>query len=91
MDTGKPYIDEIHPDYFIRIFDAESTPNDFYWHKDKKDRIILAVSGSDWKLQFDNEIPITLEPEKVYPIPRETFHRIIKGKDNLILKIKEID
>lgn len=84
-----PYIDEEHPDHTLRIFDSTFDANDFYWHKDKKDRLITAVSGEDWELQIDNQLPIKLEIDKVYPVKKETWHRIIKGTGDLILKIKE--
>lgn len=88
--TTVPFIDEIHPDYIVRTFDSNFDENDFYWHKDKKDRLILAVSGEGWAIQYDNELPVLLEREKTYPIKKETWHRIIKGEGDLVLKIKEL-
>ena len=41
------------------------------------------------KLQFDDLLPVTLEKNKQYKIPKETYHRILKGKGNLILEIRE--
>lgn len=86
-----PFIDEHHPDYFIRTFDSSLDCEHFYWHKDKKDRIILATSGKDWKIQMDNQLPEELSSTNNYFIPKETYHRIIKGTDDLVLKIKELD
>jgi hypothetical protein len=40
-------------------------------------------------LQYDDALPIMLEKNKVYFIQAETYHRIIKGNGNLILKIVE--
>jgi len=37
--------------------------------------------------QFDNELPQPLK-EKLF-IPRETYHRLIKGTGNLGVRIKE--
>lgn len=89
MDIGKPYIDEHHPFHIIRTFTSLVDPNELIWHRDRKDREIVAVSGNGWKLQIDNEMPIELNSDEKYKIPKETFHRIIKGEGDLILKIKE--
>ena len=90
QDIGKPYIDEIRADHIIRAFDKQVKEEQLIWHKDKKDRYILAVSGEGWKLQIDNQLPVELKSDKIYPIPKETYHRLVKGNGDLILKIKEI-
>jgi hypothetical protein len=47
------------------------------------------MSGEDWKLQFDDLLPFILEKNKEYKILKETYHRILKGRGNLILEIRE--
>lgn len=84
-----PYIDEEHPDYIVRTFDSNLEEEEFYWHRDRKNRLITAVSGEGWRIQYDNQLPIPLEENKVYPIKKDTWHRVIKGKNDLILQIKE--
>lgn len=85
-----PYIDEVHPDHTIRVFDSSLDPEEFYWHRDMKDRQITAVSGEGWAIQHDNELPVLLEKDKNYSIKKESWHRILKGDGDLILKIKEL-
>jgi len=45
--------------------------------------------GTGWLLQFDNELPIELVEGEIYTIKKETYHRLIKGDDNLLIEIYE--
>lgn len=86
----KPYQDEwINHNKRIRSFNVTSIQEDFIWHQDRCDREITILNGDNWKLQYDNELPIILEINKTYYIPRNTYHRIIKGSNNLIIVINE--
>jgi quercetin dioxygenase-like cupin family protein len=40
-------------------------------------------------LQFENKTPRLLKEGQVISIPKDVYHRIIKGDGNLIIKIKE--
>lgn len=89
MNNPLPFSDEICSDFLIRTFSSDLKEEDLYWHKDKKDRLIMPVQGTNWFLQYDNQLPIPLEINKIYPVKRESWHRILKGDSTLILKIKE--
>jgi len=82
----KPYIEEKKDGYIIREF-AEDTPSfEFVWHRDKEDRLVEALHDTDWKFQLDNQLPIRLSKDKLF-IPKETYHRLIKGTGDLVVKI----
>lgn len=87
----KPYKEELVADGIIRLFEENVDHEELVWHRDKKDRAVVVLEGVDWKLQFENQLPIKLEPSKSYYIKRETFHRVIKGKGPLKVSIKELD
>jgi len=90
VDTGElGFHQEIVDGYIIRSFDITMEENQLYWHKDKENRVLYIVDGLGWKIQMDNELPFTLTKDGVYVVPKETFHRLVKGTTNLILKIKE--
>lgn len=74
---------------FLRIFSIEVESEDLYWHKDKQDRRVEVISGEGWMFQSDNEIPVKLSPGDKFKIEKNTFHRIIKGSNNLIVYIEE--
>jgi hypothetical protein len=89
----KPYIDFFSPDKEgerLRTFEQEIDEMDLIWHRDREDRQVAVEQGENWKLQMDNELPKVLEKGKLYNIPRMTYHRIIKGDGDLVLKIWDI-
>jgi hypothetical protein len=55
------------------------------WHRDDEDRVVEAVTETDWMIQLDNQLPINIT-EKI-AIPRHAWHRLIKGSGNLTVKI----
>lgn len=82
-DTGRPYTEEGE----IRIFPADTQKKDLVWHRDREDRIIEPLHDTDWKFQFDNEVPIELD--RLF-IQKDTYHRLIKGTGSLKLKVIKI-
>lgn len=91
LDTGKllkdhrPYIDSFGSGYFVRTFKQSINTGDLTWHKDSQGRLLIPMRGENWKLQFDNELPIILEIGNVYEIMPEIYHRLIKGNGDLVL------
>jgi len=87
--TGRPYSELEQDGYIIREF-SQATPSfELVWHRDKKDRYVECLHETDWMFQLDNELPTRLSKNKLF-IPKETYHRLIKGTGDLIVKIKEI-
>ena len=86
----EPYIDQFEEDGSrIRTFSSDIDSDELIWHRDKKDREITILSGVGWKLQMEDKLPKELEIGKLYDIPKEEYHRIIKGTDDLTIKIWE--
>lgn len=83
-----PYKETKKDNYTIREFSHNSSPLEFVWHRDKEDRLVEAVGKTDWQVQLDNELPMYIT--KVF-IPKETWHRVIKGTGNLKVKIWQKD
>ena len=71
----------------VREFDGDTNESELVWHRDREDRIIKAISGTGWQLQIENNLPIPIKTNGEYSIPRNTYHRIIKGTSNLVLEI----
>lgn len=74
----------------IRCIQEASDDFELKWHRDLYDRKVIVISGENWMLQFENEIPFVLEKGKEYFIKKDQWHRVIKGKNDLFLEIKEI-
>ena len=79
--------EQISENEFIRIFTENIDINELKWHRDKEDRIIESIGETDWELQMDNEIPKKIGKNF---IPKNTYHRVIKGKGDLKIKLTKI-
>lgn len=95
-DRQKPYTDkeEIQHGtglrYFVRTFDEHINGDELIWHRDKKSRRITVLQGMGWQLQKENKLPEYIEMGKSYFIMKMEYHRLIKGSNNLVLRIEEI-
>ena len=87
----KPYKQTIKGNKILREFAHDTDSHELVWHRDKKDRIVRVIEGKGWKFQFDNMLPISLHEGQEIFIPKETFHRVIKGNGNLKIEITEKD
>ncbi len=76
--------------YLYREFDSYVDDHELTWHRDHKDRIVEVLNDTDWFFQMDNKLPIHLSKNKKIKIPKNTFHRVIKGKTPLTIRIKEL-
>jgi len=81
--------EEISKAVYLRTFYENVDSGDLHWHRDYEDRIIESTKETDWTFQIDNELPQKLN-KKIF-IPKEVYHRLIKGKGDLILKIEKLN
>ena len=82
----KPYTDiETTNSYIIREFSENIDPIELLWHRDDESRTIEILGKTDWKIQLDNKLPTSLNGTIF--IPKHHWHRVIKGNNNLKLKI----
>ena len=88
--TGRPYSQKQEEGYIIREFSQDTPSFEFVWHRDKEDRVVQAMHDTDWLFQLDNEPPQRLSKNKLF-IPKETYHRLIKGTGDLVVKIWQKD
>ena len=76
---------------FIRMFDSAYPEYLYQWHKDDEDRNIEILSeGEDWLFQFDNEVPLQIKKGQNIYIPKDMWHRLIKGRKKLLLSIEKL-
>ena len=86
--TGKIYKErEISNNIFVREFPSFTNPNQLKWHMDDEDRIITCQIPTNWQIQLENQLPVSLN--KPIFIERHQWHRLIKGDGLLVLKIKK--
>lgn len=86
-EFNRPYNEFINDvdNSIIREFN-EIDVSELVWHRDREDRLVLCLENTNWKLQLENELPILMQKNVEYFIPKNVYHRVIKG-DNL-LKVK---
>ncbi len=81
-----PFIEtKLAENIFIREFDVNTDSIEYSWHRDKEDRTISSIDKTDWLFQMDENIPTLIENEIF--IPKGIYHRIIKGTNNLKIKL----
>jgi len=79
---------KLNDNEFIRVFSQDTDSGEFMWHRDREDRIIESIGETDWMIQIDNELPKYIKEEVL--IPMGIYHRLIKGTNDLKIKLKKI-
>ena len=85
----KPYKEVLNNNSRIREFKTTVHNKELVWHRDEKDRYVTILEGEGWQFQLDNQLPLELQKKDVIFIPKQTYHRVLKGKTNLVIKIEE--
>lgn len=87
-DNSKPFIETtISENVVIREFIPGKPEHLYKWHADPEERIVEVLEDSDWRFQYDNELPIPMSTGVDINIPKGAIHRIIPGKSDLKIKI----
>lgn len=84
-----PFTETKRGKVLIREFSQDVDKGELIWHRDREDRTITILESKGWKLQMDNTLPVVLEEGKRYNIPKNTYHRVIKGEGKLILELEK--
>jgi alkylated DNA nucleotide flippase Atl1 len=81
-----PYTDISKSDKLIdRVFDSNIDPIHLKWHRDLEDRVVKSVETTDWQVQLEDQLPVSLN--EWIEIPAGSWHRVIKGSGELRVKI----
>jgi hypothetical protein len=84
-----PFDEYINDGVKTRTFNKDVDDHELMWHRDERNRVVKIVESNGWKLQMDNELPLTLKKGDRLTIPSGVYHRVIKGNGDLIIMIKE--
>lgn len=85
----KPYKENKKGNLTERVFKENTDTHELVWHRDKQNREVTVLESDGWMFQMDNELPIVLNEGDVIQIPKNTYHRIMRGNGNLKITIKE--
>lgn len=83
----KPYQELIAFDIIQRKFKQDIDESELVWHRDRKDREVTIVGETDWMFQFEDQLPQQLK--NTIFIPKDTYHRLVKGTGELNILIQE--
>lgn len=83
----KPYSEEENGNIVRRTFSSNVSEEELTWHRDHEDRVVLPINENDWYIQMDNELPKKLDINEEYFIPKNTYHRVIKGSTDLMVEV----
>ena len=78
---------QIGKSLFLREFDHNVDSEELVWHQDREDRDIKVVNSAGWLLQLDEKLPVFLKEGETYHVKAYTWHRLLMGKDLLIVEI----
>jgi quercetin dioxygenase-like cupin family protein len=73
----------------IRTFKKDVQDDELVWHRDRENREVRVVKGNGWQFQREDHLPILLKEGDVIQIKKEEWHRIIKGRTDLIVEIRK--
>ena len=86
-----PYTEIVQGRTRTRTFESSVDGEELVWHRDHNDRAVMPVSGKGWKIQLDNKLPIPLNINESIYVPKNVYHRLIKGRstENLVVEVTE--
>ena len=83
----KPYKELQTQQCLYRKFTQNISEEELVWHRDRNDREVVIMDTTDWMFQFENQLPFPLKDTLF--IPKDTYHRLIKGTGTLNVQIQE--
>lgn len=86
-EQTNPYSERRKNNLIVRTFSQDIDEEELVWHRDREDREVTVLEETDWQFQFDNELPQVLK--NTIFIPKNTYHRLIKGTGELNVHIIE--
>ena len=85
----RPYSQIKEGSVIVRKFSETSSDDELVWHRDENDREVTVISGAGWKFQYDDGLPFDMCKGDVILVPKDSWHRIIKGEGDLVVSIRE--
>ena len=86
-----PFQQETEGNVIKRTFSPDVESSELVWHQDLNDRVVTIIESGGWQFQREDELPIKLMNEQVLFIPKNSWHRVIKGMNKLVVYIEELN
>ena len=72
------------------IIGEDDIARELFHHTDPFDQVIEVIESDGWFLQYNEEVPVLLNPGHKYFVQEYNWHRIIKGFGPLIIRVEKI-
>jgi len=72
------------------IIKENDIARELFHHTDPYDQVIEVIESDGWFLQYNEEVPVLLNPGRKYFVQEYNWHRIIKGFGPLIIRVERI-
>ena len=79
-----------HKIHYHVIIEEDDIARELFHHTDPFDQVIEVIESDGWFLQYNEEVPILLNPGRKYFVQEYNWHRIIKGFGPLIIRVERI-
>jgi len=73
----------------VRTFNSNVDSSELVWHRDREDRTVRVLEGTDWQFQYDDQLPVELKEGDELFIEKMTYHRLLKGTTQLKVLIEK--
>ena len=73
------------------IIKEDDIARELFHHTDPFDQVIEVIESDGWFLQYNEEVPILLNPARNNFVKENNCHRIIKGFGPLIIRVEKIN
>jgi len=90
VNKNLPFTEKRTLNKSVRTFTESTNSDEFKWHQDDEDRFVIPLHSTDWYVQLDNQLPVKLVEGRGVYIPKDVWHRVIKGSGNLQVEINFI-
>jgi len=76
--------------YHHIIIREDDVARELFHHLNPYGLVIEVIQSDGWFLQYNEEVPILLNPGRKFYIQQYSWHRIIKGFGPLIIRVERI-
>ena len=73
--------------YYHVIIQEDDIARELFPHVDPYNQIIEVIESDGWFLQYNDEVPILLNPGRKYFVNEYHWHRFYKGFGPLIIRV----
>jgi hypothetical protein len=74
-----------------RTFNRNINKEELKWHFDEEHRKVKVIKANGWGFQLENKLPKKLNDGDTFYIPKNMYHRVIKGSGDLVVEIEELN